>query len=68
MPITYNYSKTNDKYAQLYRLLGLLMTNTSITADENEKMVNEVVNELLRIRDKLYNDTTINTSLTDVII
>ena len=69
MPINWKYAKDVDKYAQCYRLQELLRLEFNagnITKNQHSKLEIEVIQELLKLRDKIKNDATINTDLTDV--
>jgi len=69
MPVKFNYTTDNDKYAQCYRLLELLridFNESNITITQHDNLSNEVVTELLKLRGDIKNDNSINTSLSDV--
>lgn len=71
MPIKWNYTNINDKYAQCYRLQELLRieyNNQIITREQHEKKENEVITELLKLRALIKADNTINTNTNDIIL
>ena len=69
MPIKWKYTKEHDRYAQCYRLQELLRLEFNagnLTREQHEKLEDEVINELLKLRAKIKNNALINTDLTDV--
>lgn len=86
IPINYIYTKNNDRYAQLYRLLellrlehnqkGKLYSTGQLSKTEWVYYLNNtfnpkqdlIINEILKYRQLIREDTNINTTVDDVII
>lgn len=69
MPIKFNYSNTNDKYAQCYRLQEILKNEFNagnLTSEEHYLLEREVLKDLLKLRDVIKKNNTINTSINDI--
>ena len=69
MAVKLNYTTDADKYAECYRLQELLRLefNTGkLTKEEHNKREDVVIAELLKLRAKIKNDVSINTSLDNV--
>lgn len=69
MPVNFHYTNDNDKYAQCYRLQELLRLDFNagnISPSQHNNLEDEVITELLKLRGKIKNDSSINASLTDV--
>ena len=69
MPVKFNYIKDNDKYAQCYRLLEVLRIEFNlgnISFKEHEKLEDELLKDLLKLRAKIKADLSINTNINDI--
>ena len=69
MPVTFHYNTDNEKYAQCYRiqeLLRIAFNKGNLTREQHEKLEEELIKDLLKLRNKIKNDNLINAAISDI--